>query len=65
MLDYLDTLAAKKGHKEIVLDVTDTNMRAAILYEQNGFHKMKYVKTGRFFKRLGFNGIIEMKKTIL
>lgn len=51
-------------NKTIALEVVDTNPRAKMLYEKEGYITKKYIWTAIFTKKAGFNGLYYMKKQL-
>lgn len=68
LLNKVETLAARIGKSQLVLEVVDSNPQAKSLYERQGFQTRKYDKMNllfnQFTKRAGFKGFYTMTKEI-
>lgn len=56
LLDKVKEYALQNGFRSIRLDVIDTNPRAKVLYERNGFKAVKREEFPYLKKVLGFGG---------
>ncbi len=56
--------AARRGLREVQLDVIDTNPRARALYERVGFRAVKVERTGPFALVFGFDSATRMVRDV-
>ncbi|MEU6740044.1 GNAT family N-acetyltransferase [Streptosporangium sandarakinum] len=64
LIEEVTAVAAEQGHREIRLDVVDTNPRARALYERRGFTAVRTEHTPYLRGLLGFGAVTTMRRPV-
>ncbi|MFI8939545.1 GNAT family N-acetyltransferase [Streptomyces syringium] len=64
LIEEVAAVAAEQDHREIRLDVIDTNPRARALYERRGFTAVRTERTPYLRGLLGFGAVTTMRRAV-
>ncbi|MCP9943810.1 GNAT family N-acetyltransferase [Streptomyces somaliensis] len=64
LIEEVVAVAAEQGHREVRLDVIDTNPRARALYERRGFTAVRTEHTPYLRGLLGFGAVTTMRRPV-